>query len=106
MQNAIPATIQKVQTMVRHARIIVDTQENLTPEQLAELFALHEKVGYFFFLKAADSQIKTDDLPRRFDWRMVRNRQGNASVPPSMSGGSKRGNPTTSSSSTAGTWSA
>lgn len=62
-QNAIPATIQKVQTMVRHARIVVDTQENLTADQLSKLFALHEKPGWFFFLPAPDGKIKTDDLP-------------------------------------------
>lgn len=49
--------------MSRHARIVVDTQENLTPEQLAELFALHEKVGWFFFLGAPETKINIPELP-------------------------------------------
>lgn len=49
--------------MTRHARIIVDTQELITPEQLAELFALHEKVGWFFFLDKPEAVIDTAKLP-------------------------------------------
>lgn len=64
MKNPIPATIQKVETMARCARIIVDTQETLTPAQLAELFALHEKVGYFFlFEDPSRMQVDASKLP-------------------------------------------
>lgn len=63
MQAAIPATIQKVETMSRHARIVVDTQETITPEQLSELFSLHDKVGYFFFLDKPEATINRDELP-------------------------------------------
>ncbi len=63
MKTAIPSTIQEVRTMSRHARVVVDTQENLTAEQLAELFALHEKVGWFFFLGAPETKISIPDLP-------------------------------------------
>lgn len=63
MKSAIPATIQKVETMSRHARIVVDTQETITPEQLAELFALHDQVGWFFFLDKPEAQINRKELP-------------------------------------------
>ena len=41
---AIPATIQEVKTMIRHARIQVDTQENLTADQLTPKSRL-ERLG-------------------------------------------------------------
>ena len=63
MKAAIPATIQKVETMARYARIIVDTQENLTVDQLSELFAQHEKVGWFFFLAKPEVKITSEMLP-------------------------------------------
>lgn len=49
--------------MVRHARIVLDTQELITPEQLTELFGLHEQVGWFFFLKAPEITINKEELP-------------------------------------------
>lgn len=49
--------------MARYARIQVDTQENITPEQLSELFALHDKVGWFFFLDKPEVKINRSDLP-------------------------------------------
>lgn len=63
MESPIPATIQKIETMTRHARVIVDTQELITPEQLAELFGLHEKVGWFFFLDKPVAAIDRTKLP-------------------------------------------
>lgn len=64
MKSAIPATIFQVKTMARSVRITVDTQENISSEQLAELFSLYEKIGWFFFLNAPDTEIKTADLPK------------------------------------------
>lgn len=63
MKEGIPATIQKVETMSRYARIQVDTQEGLTSEQLGELFELHEKVGWFFFLEKQNVKITSEMLP-------------------------------------------
>jgi hypothetical protein len=60
VKAAIPATIEKIETKARYARITIDTQENLTTDQLAELFTLHEKVGWFFFLP--DNQKPTDQV--------------------------------------------
>lgn len=63
MKTGIPATIQKVETMARYRRIVVDTQENITPKQLSELFALHDAVGWFFFLDKPDVKITSGMLP-------------------------------------------
>jgi hypothetical protein len=63
MKLPISATIQKVETMARYARVVVDTQETITPEQLAELFALHDKVGWFFCLNKPDDKINREELP-------------------------------------------
>lgn len=49
--------------MSRHARIVLDTQENLTAEQLTELFALHEKVGWFMFLPSEQKATDKIELP-------------------------------------------
>lgn len=35
----------------RSLRVTFDSQEVLTPEQMAELFALYERVGWFFLLQ-------------------------------------------------------
>jgi len=50
MENPIPGAIVQVKTMARSVRITFDSQEVLTPAQMAELFALYERVGWFFFL--------------------------------------------------------
>lgn len=47
----VPAQVQKVSTMShRSLRIVVDTQENLTDEEMARLASLHEKTGWWCFL--------------------------------------------------------
>lgn len=46
----VPAEVSKVTTMGRRSvRIVVDTQENLTDEQMGRLMSLHEKIGWFTF---------------------------------------------------------
>ena len=49
--------------MSRYVRIVLDTQETLTPEQKAELFDLYDQTGWVYFLEAPDAKIKTEDLP-------------------------------------------
>lgn len=50
MMFQVPAEVSKVTTMGRRSvRIVVDTQENLTDEQMGRLMSLHEKVGWFTF---------------------------------------------------------
>ncbi len=47
----IPAKIMKVGTMAhRSLRVIADTQENLTNEQMAKIMGQHEKTGWWCFL--------------------------------------------------------
>lgn len=56
-----PATITKVSTMSnRTLRLQIDTQENLTDEQIASLVSKVDKYGYFCFLE--DTQIDESDL--------------------------------------------
>lgn len=63
MISAIQAMITKVTTMSDHGlRIQVDTQE-ITPESKAELFNLHETLGWFFFHRAPISEINVKELP-------------------------------------------
>lgn len=63
MENPIPSQITQVKTMARAVRITVDTNELLTPPQIGELFALYEKVGWFFFLESPEARIDTSTLP-------------------------------------------
>ena len=49
--------------MARGMRLTIDTQENLTPEQKAEVFNLYESLGWFFFLTEPTAVIKKDELP-------------------------------------------
>jgi hypothetical protein len=49
--------------MSRGIRLTVDTQEDLTAEQKAEVFNLYENLGWFFFLKEPTAVIKRDELP-------------------------------------------
>lgn len=57
----IPATISGTKSMAnRVLRLSVDTQENLTDEQMGKLSALHEKYGWFCFLP--DTEIKPEEL--------------------------------------------
>lgn len=66
MLEAIPSEIVEVKTMAKSLRITVDTQETLTPESMAKLFTLKDKVGWFFFAEQAEklpTTIDTIDLP-------------------------------------------
>lgn len=63
MKSPLPGTIVQVKTMARSVRVTFDSQEVLTPEQMAELFGLYEKVGWFFFLKTADGRVDAATLP-------------------------------------------
>jgi hypothetical protein len=64
MENQIlqfPALISKIITMANHSlRITVDSQENLTSEQIAKIVDCYDKFGYFNFL--VDKMIKPEDL--------------------------------------------
>lgn len=66
MLEAIPSEIVEVKTMAKSLRITVDTQETLTPESMAKLFTLKDKVGWFFFAEHAEKlpdTIETAELP-------------------------------------------
>ena len=75
--------------MSRHLRIVVDTQELVPKEQMTELFDLHEKVGWFFFLDAPETKINIPELPETKARRTERNRQASACERCSTSFGSK-----------------
>lgn len=46
----IPAQVTKVATLShRSLRVQLDTQENLTDEQMGKISAMHEKTGWFTF---------------------------------------------------------
>jgi hypothetical protein len=49
MIEAIPSTISHVKTMAGGLRIYVDTQENMSPDTIAKVFGLKDKLGWFFF---------------------------------------------------------
>lgn len=47
----IPAELSKATTMAhRSLRIVFDSQENLSDEQMAKIMALHDKTGWLCFL--------------------------------------------------------
>ena len=57
----IPSTISKIQTMAKRSlRIVVDTQEDLTDEQVQKIMSNYERYGYFCFL--VDSKIEEKEL--------------------------------------------
>lgn len=63
MKLSLPATVTKVTTMRdKTVRIQVDCQES-APEHMAELFALNDKLGWFFFHEKPIKEIDTKDLP-------------------------------------------
>jgi len=58
----VPATISKIQTMSnRSLRIITDTQENLTDQQMMQITSMYEKLGWFNFAPE-QRKIQADDL--------------------------------------------
>lgn len=63
MNASIPATITKVTTMRdKTVRLQVDCQET-APETMAELFALNDTLGWFFFHEQPIKEIDTSNLP-------------------------------------------
>ncbi len=63
MKVPLPATISKVTTMRdKTIRLQVDCQE-IPAENMAELFALNDALGWFFFHERPLTQIDTKNLP-------------------------------------------
>jgi len=63
MQISLPAAITKITTMRdKTVRLQVDCQETAA-EEMANLFALNDKLGYFFFADQVIKEIDTKDLP-------------------------------------------
>lgn len=59
----IPATISKVTTMAdKSVRVQVDTQE-ITPDDRAYIFGLHDKLGYFVFAEQPLKELDLKDAP-------------------------------------------
>jgi len=57
----LPATISKVSSMANKVlRLQIDTNENLSEEQMAKIMSKYDKFGYFCFLE--DTRIKEDDV--------------------------------------------
>jgi len=57
----LPATISKASTLSnRVIRLWIDSQENMTDEQMSAVFAKIEKLGWFCFLE--DSKISEEDV--------------------------------------------
>lgn len=50
--------------MLRSIRVTFDTQETITPETIAELFEMRDKVGWLFFLDNPEAQIDKTKLPK------------------------------------------
>lgn len=47
----VPSELSKATTMAhRSLRLVFDTQENLTDEQMAKIMAMHNKLGWLCFL--------------------------------------------------------
>jgi hypothetical protein len=60
----VPATITKLTSMSHGSwRLQIDTQENITPDDISKLSELKDKLGWFTFVKRKDNaMIKPDDL--------------------------------------------
>ena len=57
----LPATISRVQTMAnKSVRVMVDSQEDISPEVVAQIMKQHEQLGWFCFL--VDRMIKPEDV--------------------------------------------
>ena len=58
----IPATLQSFKAMSHRAlRLVYDSQENLTDDQVSKITANHEKYGWLVFLPE-ERQITPDDI--------------------------------------------
>ena len=58
----LPATISNVRTMNHNAlRVVVDTQENVSPEDMARVMTFHGKLGWFVFAPEK-SEVRPEDL--------------------------------------------
>lgn len=55
----VPACIEKISTMQRCLRLVVDTQENINDDAKARLMSLHNKIGWFTF---SVRQVEAEDL--------------------------------------------
>ncbi len=65
----VPAEVSKVQSMSnRSIRLQIDTQENITDEEIAKLFAFFEKVGWFTFLPE-ERKIDAADVLTTPEWK-------------------------------------
>lgn len=69
----VPAEVVKVETKAnRSLRIVCDTQENMTDENMARVMALYEKYGHWVFLPD-EREVQPEDvvdlppLPKRED---------------------------------------
>lgn len=61
----VPAVIGKIETMSRNSlRLKIDTQENLTSEEIKRLFELREKLGYLTFNVEVIEAQDIVDLPK------------------------------------------
>lgn len=66
MLEAIPSTITHIKTVNKSIRIHVDTQEALTPDTVANIYGLKDKLGWFFFAEQKEklpSVVDTSKLP-------------------------------------------
>jgi len=68
MQLSLPAAITRISTMRdKTVRLQVDCQE-MSSENMAELFKLNDKLGWFFFADQTIKEINKKDLPEiKFD---------------------------------------
>ncbi len=61
----VPAMIGKIETMSKNSlRLKVDTQENLSSEEIKRLFELREKLGHFTFSVEVIEAQDLVDLPK------------------------------------------
>lgn len=66
----IPGEIQKVETMMgKSLKIIFRSQEELTPDMMVRLMAMHQRYGWFTFLpgEARIEPASVLDTPKVFD---------------------------------------
>ena len=58
----VPAIFTKAETMAHKSlKLVFNTQENLTDEQVAKIMAQHEKLGWLTFL-VSERKIEPEDL--------------------------------------------
>lgn len=63
MLTSLPASVTKITTMRdKTVRLQIDCQE-IAPENMTELFALNDTLGYFYFQEQPIKEVPTKDLP-------------------------------------------